>query len=58
MELNADILYAVSFGLWAGVVGISVRAVLQRLDSLAARIMETEKAVAKLSTKVEMLHNR
>lgn len=50
--MNVDIIYSLAFGLWAGVVGLGIRAVLARLDNLAGRVMEIEKALVRIDTEM------
>jgi hypothetical protein len=46
-------LFAVAFGLWAGVVGLSVRLVLSRLFSLDERLSTAEKTLIRIEVKGE-----
>lgn len=48
MNVEPEIVYGIGFGLWAGVLGLSVRAVLSRLDDLARRMLALEVKVARV----------
>lgn len=58
MEFNIGDVLALSFGLWAGVVGIGVRYVVSVLDKHEARVAVLEKKIARLEWELPPKSNR